>query len=365
MDLLWPGALALLLVVPALVALYVWVQRRRPRPALRYSSLSLVRAALPGQSRLRRHLPFALFATALGVLLLGLSRPVAVVSVPANQTTIVLSIDVSGSMCSTDIQPNRLLAAEAAATRFIQDQGPDTLIGIVAFGGFAEIVQAPTSDKAQLLAAIRSLTTGRRTAIGTGLLRAIDAIALVDPNVAPSITDTSTATPYAPVLPGAYVPDIIVLLTDGASNYGPLPLVAAKQAVDRGVRVYTIGFGTAAGGGLSPSCAPQFIGREPNASGAPNTAPGFGGGGGGFGPQGGGGFRRGIDEATLKAVAEMTGGEYYPAESAGELQAVFDKLPTYLITKHETQELTVVFAALALLLVGGSLGLSQAWRPLP
>lgn len=364
MDLLWPGALALLLAVPALVALYLWVQRRRPRPALRYSSLSLVREALPGQGRVRRHLPFALFAAALAVLLMGMTRPVAVVSVPANQTTILLTIDVSGSMCSTDIVPNRLLAAEAAAARFIESQGPDALIGIVAFGGYAEIVQAPTTDKAALLDAIRSLTTGRRTAIGAGLLRALDAIALVDPNVAPSITDTSTTTPPTPVLPGAYVPDIIVLLTDGASNFGPLPVVAAQQAVDRGVRVYTIGYGTAAGGRLSPSCAPQFQGREPNAPGGPNLNPGFGGGFGG-GQGGTGGFRRGIDEATLKAVAEMTGGEYYPAESADELQEVFAKLPTYLITRHETQELTVGFVALAVLLVAGSLGLAQAWRPLP
>ncbi len=370
MSLLWPGALALLLLVPALVAAYAWSQRRGSRPALRYSSLSLVREALPGSSRVRRHLPFALFAAALASLLLGMSRPVAIVSVPSSQTTILLTIDVSGSMCSTDIQPNRLLAAEAAAAKFITAQGPNALIGIVAFGGFAEIVQAPTNDRALLLDAIRSLTTGRRTAIGSGLLRAIDAIALIDPNVAPSRTDTSTTVPPTPVLPGAYVPDIIVLLTDGASNSGPLPVDAAQQAVDRGIRVYTIGFGTAGGGGLAANCAPGFVGREPNASGAPVPGGGFGGGGfggGGFGggTQGGGNFRRGIDEVTLKQVADLTGGEYYPAESAGELQAVFDKLPTYLIVKHETQELTVLLVALATLLIATSLALAQAWRPLP
>ncbi len=361
MSLLWPGALALLLLVPALVAAYAWSQRRGSRPALRYSSLSLVREALPGSSRVRRHLPFALFAAALASLLLGMSRPVVIVSVPSSQTTILLTIDVSGSMCTPDIQPNRLLAAEAAAARFIETQGPNTLIGIVAFGGFAEIVQAPTTDRDLLLAAIRSLTTGRRTAIGSGLLRAIDAIALIDPNVAPSRTGTSTTVPPTPVLPGAYVPDIIVLLTDGASNSGPLPVDAAQQAVDRGIRVYTIGFGTANAGGLPANCSPGFVGREPNASGAPVPGGGFGGGG----TQGGGNFRRGIDEVTLKQVADLTGGEYYPAESAGELQAVFDKLPTYLIVKHETQELTVLMVALATLLIATSLALAQAWRPLP
>jgi Ca-activated chloride channel family protein len=356
MGLLWPVALLLLVLVPALVGAYVWILRRRPRPALRYSSLSLVRAAAPGRSMVRRHLPFALFVAATGVMVLGMSRPVAIVSVPTGQTTIVLSIDVSGSMCSTDIAPPRLEAAEAAAARFIESQGPNTQIGIVAFGGFAEIVQSPTNDRELLLDAVKSLTTGRRTAIGTGLLKAIDAIAEVDPNVAPSRTESSTGTPPAPVLPGAYVPDIIVLLTDGASNSGPQPVDAAQQAVDRGIRVYTIGFGTAQGGAFGGVCAQQFLGREPI------FFPGFGGGG-GAPPTGG--FRRGIDEDTLKKVADLTGGQYYPAESAGELQQVFDKLPTYLIMKHEVTELSSLFMALGALLVAGAVGLGRAWRPLP
>ncbi len=364
MEFLWPGLLLLLALVPALVAVYTWAQRRRPRPALRYSSLSLVRDALPGSSRVRRHLPFGLFAIALGSLLVGMSRPAAVVSVPSGQTTIVLSIDVSGSMCASDIAPNRLLAAEAAAARFIESQGSTTLIGIVAFGGFAEIIQPPTADRELLLDAVKSLTTGRRTAIGTGLLRAIDAVALIDPNVAPSWTASSPGTPPTPVLPGAFVPDIIVLLTDGVSNTGPHPVEAAQQAVDRGIRVYTIGFGTAAGAAFEPNCARQFIGREPLGG------QGFGGGGGfggGLGPGGvpGGGFRRGIDEATLKQVADMTSGQYYPAESAGELQAVFDSLPTYLIMKHEVVELTAVLVGAAVLLLAVALALAQAWRPLP
>jgi len=362
MQILWPGFLALLLLVPLLVAGYVWAGRRRPRPALRYSSLSLVHAAAPGASRVRRHLPFALFAAALASLAIGMSRPAAVVSVPSGQTTIVLSIDVSGSMCATDIAPNRLLAAEAAAARFIEAQGDDTLIGIVAFGGYAEIVQPPTADRELLLDAVQSLTTGRRTAIGTGLLRAIDAVALSDPNVAPSWTQSSTGLPPTPVLPGAYVPDIIVLLTDGVSNTGPSPVEAAQQAVDRGIRVYTIGYGTARGAAFEPACARQFLGREPLAPGfGGGQGPGFGGGQGG----GQGGFRRGIDEVTLKQVAEMTGGEYYPAESSDELQAVFDNLPTYLIVKNEVIELSAVLVGLAMLLLAVALALAQAWRPLP
>jgi Ca-activated chloride channel family protein len=200
---------------------------------------------------------------------------------------------------------------------------------------------------------IRSLATGRRTAIGSGILTSIDAIAEVDKAVAHSQRDPQLDPPVAPVPVGAYVPDIIVLLTDGANNYGPEPLDAAQQAVDRGIRVFTIGFGTADGGAFNPECAPQFIGREPL----------FGGGGGGG--QGPGGFRRGIDEDTLKQVAEKTGGTYYPAETSAELQNVFKSLPTYLVTKNEVMEISVAFVALGVVLAAAAVLLGQAWRPLP
>jgi Ca-activated chloride channel homolog len=352
MQLLWPGFLVLLLAVAALIGLYVWALRR-PRPAgVRYSSLVLLRDALPGSSRIRRHLPFALFALALASLVFALARPVAIVSAPAGQTTIILTLDVSGSMCSTDIKPSRLLIAEEAASTFVERQSRTTQIGIVAFAGFAELVQAPTNDQEVLLDAIRSLATGRRTAIGSGILTAIDAIADIDKNVAPSVTDDTDPLPHA-VPRGAFAPAIIVLLTDGASNTGPEPLGAAQQAVDRGIRVYTIGFGTPNGAQLDPVCAPQFTGREP-----------FGGGFGGP-PTGGGGFRRGIDEETLKQVAEMTDATYYPAESAGELQKVFDELPTLLITKHDVMEISVLFVALGAVLAVLAMFLAQLWRPLP
>ena len=355
MTLLWSGALVLLVLLPLLAALYVWSLRRRRPVALRYSSLSLVREALPRTSRFRRHVPVALFLAALGSLVLALARPAAIVAVPTNQTTVMLSIDVSGSMCSTDIAPNRLEAAEAAAADFIDRQSATTQIGIVAFSGFAEVVQAPTNHRAALDDALASLLTGRRTAIGSGILSAIDAISRVDPSVAASQSDTSTTPAPTPVAPGAYAPDIIVLLTDGVSNAGPLPVDAAQQAADRGVRVYTVGFGTANGGAFSASCAPQLVGREPGG--------GFGGGGFGGGPQGA--FRRGIDEATLQQVASITGGKYYPAESAQELESVLQSLPTSLITRHETVELSVVFVAVGALVAAGAIYLGRAWRPLP
>src|SRR5437867_747697 len=208
MQFLWPGFLALLLIVPAMIGIYVWTLRRRRPSGVRYSSLSLVRTAQPGSSRLRRHLPFALFVVGLASLAVALSRPVTIVSVPAGQTTIILAIDVSGSMCSTDIDPTRLQAAEDAATSFIQRQGSTTQIGIVAFSGFAEIVQAPTNDQEVLLDAVRSLLTGRRTAIGSGILTSIDAIAEIDKTVAASQTETSSGPAPTPVPAGAYAPDI-------------------------------------------------------------------------------------------------------------------------------------------------------------
>ena len=357
MDFLWPGLLLVLGLLPLLVVLYVLAQRRRRPSGVRYSSLVLIRDALPRSSFLRRHLPFALFALALAGLAVALARPVVIASVPTNQTTIMLAIDVSGSMCSTDIPPTRIQAAEDAAAAFIRSQGSGTQIGLVAFAGFAEIVQAPTTDRQVLFDALHSLATGRRTAVGSGILAAIDAIAEIDPNVANSRTADSPGLPPTPVTKGAYAPEIIVLLTDGASNAGPKPVDAAQQAADRGVRVYTIGFGTANGGAFDANCAPFLVGREP---------PGGGGGGFGGGGQGSqGGFRRGIDEETLKQVAALTGGEYYPAESAQQLQGVFQGLPTNLITKHEVLEIGVGFVAFGALFAGLALLLGRAWRPLP
>ena len=356
MTFLWLGLLVLLGIVPILVGVYVWSQRRRRRGSARYSSLALVRDARPGSSRLRRHLPFALFAAAVAVLVIALGRPAMVLSVPSNQTTIMLAMDVSGSMCSTDILPTRLEAAEEAAIAFVNGQNARTRIGLVAFSGFAAVIQPPTSDQKALVDAIRSLTTGRRTAVGSGILASIDALAEVDPSIARSVQPGRPGTEPPPVLPGAYAADIIVVLTDGASNAGPEPVDAAQQAVNRGLRVYTIGFGSAEGGEFDPVCRRQFLGNEPGGG----FGGGFGGGGGG-----GGGFRRGIDEDTLRAVADLTGGEYFPAESAAQLEQVLAGLPTTLITKQEVVEVSAGFVGLGGLLAAFALLLGRVWRPLP
>jgi Ca-activated chloride channel family protein len=354
MSMLWPAFLLLLGLIPLIIAFYVWVLRHRRRYTVRYSSLSLLREALPRHSLLRRHLPFALFLLALSSLIVAMGRPVAIVSVPTGQVTIILTVDVSRSMCSTDISPNRLTVAQQAMLSFIQRQPPGTQIGIVAFAGFAELIQPPTTDQELLQDAVESLLTGRRTGIGNGILKSIDAIAEIDHNVAPSVSGATANDQPTPVARGAFAPDIIVVLTDGVSNVGIEPLDAARQAVDRGIRVYTIGFGTANGSTLN--CGGQFGGQF-SGGGQFGSDPQFGG--------GSSGFRRGIDEETLKQVADMTDGAYYSAESAGELQKVFEDLPTYLITRHETSEISIIFAALGATLAVMALGLALLWNPLP
>jgi Ca-activated chloride channel family protein len=343
MRFLWPGFLILLVLVPLLVGAYILMLRRR-RYAVRYSSLSLVRQAQPGSSVVRRHLPFLLLLIGIASLSIAMARPVVITSLPADQVTIIFAIDVSGSMRSTDIPPSRLVAAEQAAFSFVQKQRAGTQIGLVAFSGYGELIQPPTSDQEALQAAISSLNVGRRTAIGSGILKSLDAIAEVDPNVASSVSPTGPAVQVPPVPAGAYVPDIIVLLTDGVSNTGLDPLDAAKQAVDRGVKIYTIGFGTAHGS------LPDF--NQNGSSGGFN--------GGGFGR----GFNTAIDEVTLKKIAAMTGGTYYSASSAGELQKVLLNLPTYLIVKHQVNEVSVAFTALGALLAGIALLLALRWNPL-
>ena len=358
MSFLWPSLLILLLLVPLVIAAYMIVLRRRGRFAVRFSSLSLVREAASHQNWWRRHLPFVLFLLALTSLLLALARPVATVLVPSNKATVILALDVSRSMCSTDISPNRFEVAKDAAQEFIQEHRAGRQVGVVAFAGFAELIQTPTTDIQALNDAIENLTTARRTAIGSAILRSIDAIAEVDDRVLPSdnvsaSSGTFDLPPSNPVLS----PHIIVLLTDGASNAGPYPLAAAAQAAARGIRVYTIGYGTT--NNTSPmDCF----------DGSFDFGGGFGfDGGSGFGFEaqtGSQDFRRQLDDTTLKQVADLTGGSYYEATSASELEKVFQSLPTFVVATRETIEIGVFFTAFAAIMLFLAMLLSFRWHPL-
>lgn len=353
MSFLWSPLLVLLSIIPFIVVAYILLLRRRRKFAVRYSSLLLVREAAAHQTWLRRHLPFALYLLALTSLILALGRPVATVTVPSNQSTIILAIDVSRSMCATDVSPNRLEVAKDAAQAFVQHHRSGRQIGIVAFAGFAELVQPPTTDTRVLHSAIENLTTARRTAIGSAILRSIDAIAEVDDRIAPSdnVADSSGIFELPPS-EAELSPHIIVLLTDGSSNAGPFPLTAAAQAVSRGIRVYTIGYGTV--NNTSPMDCGDGFGDQF----------GFGWGGSQWNQQNFRDFRLQLDETTLKQIADMTGGAYYAATSADELEDVFQNLPSYVIVTRETIEVSVFFTAFAALMILLAMALSFHWHPL-
>lgn len=353
MDVLWPWFLLLLGLFPLLVAVYIWILRRRRRFTVRYSSLSLVREALSGGPNWRRHVPPALFLLGLACLVLALARPVAAVQVPLNRTSIILALDISRSMCATDIAPNRLSVAQDAALAFIDDQAAGTRIGLVAFAGFAEVVVPPTHDKEKLQEAVRNFTTSIGTAVGSATLKAIDAIAETNPAVEPSGVDLSGEAGDTERPVEDYQPDIIVLLTDGANTAGQRPLDAAQQAAGRGIRVYTIGFGTENPGQMV--CSPQQIGGS--------GYEGWGGFGGGGGWGGGGGYPRYLllDEPTLEGMAELTGGEYYRAESAEQLLDVFLNLPSQVVLQKQTTEISVLFSSLGAILLTLAVALSLAW----
>ena len=350
MSLNWPWALTALMVFPLLLGYRWWLRRRRRHGAITVSSVSLIRAALPGQSSWKRRIPVALFALGLLVLSVGATRPTANTLAPSDSSSIMLAMDVSASMCSTDVDPNRLTAAQNAARDFVRAQRNGTKIGLVVFSGIAALLVPPTTDKDSLLSAIGSLRTARGTAIGLGILAAIDAIADINPDVAP--TGVTLPTPSSPL--GDYVPDTIVVLTDGANTQGVDPVTAASQAAARRVRIYTIGFGT-----TQPApfvCSPDQIG---------SGSFGFGGGQGrGFG---GGGFGNGrnpqtIDEDALNQVASITGGKYFQAKDAKELNDVFMNLPNSIVLQHKHQEITVWFALVGALFVLIAVGLAQWWN---
>ncbi|NIP70529.1 MAG: VWA domain-containing protein, partial [Planctomycetales bacterium] len=253
--------------------------------------------------------------------------------VPLSRTTIILALDISRSMCATDVFPNRLTVAQEAASAFIEDQPGGTQIGIVAFADFAELVVPPTNDKEVLQEAIRNLKTSLGTAIGSATLKAIDAIAEINTDVAPSGLNLSAEQPGSGLEGEEYLPDIIVLLTDGANTRGPRPIDAAQQAADRQVRVYTIGFGTTEPKELV--CSAEQLGTDA-------FREGFGG---GFVTSN---FRRFLvlDEPTLQAVADITGGSYFRAENADQLVEVFLDLPSQIVLQSERVEVSVAFAAL-------------------
>lgn len=331
----WPDALWSLLAVPALVAAYLWFLQRRKRNAVRLASIALVRQAMGKGPGWRRHLPPALLLLAVGVLLLATARPVAKLKLPSNQQTIILAMDVSGSMRAADVKPNRITAAQEAAKSFVAALPRHVRIGVVSFAGTAAVVQAPTLSREDVVAAIDRFQLQRGTAIGSGLVlslatifpeEGIDLSQITGQRLMPG--EQKAKKPFTPVEPGSYPSAAVILLTDGQRTTGPDPIEAAKMAAEHGVRVYTVGVGTKGG---------EVIGFE------------------------GWSMRVRLDEDTLKAIANMTRANYFYAGTAEDLKQVYDALSSRLVVETHETEVSFLFAAAGALLSVLAAGFSLWW----
>lgn len=337
MIFLWHHALWLLLALPAAAGAYALLRRRRGNEAvLRYAAFLLPAEAMRAGVRLGSHVPALLLLTALIALLLSIARPVLVTTAPATEGTIVLLIDVSISMAAGDVAPTRLAAAQAAARAFVAAQPRDVYIGVVAFGGEADVVQLPTTNRGDILAALDRLELQRYTAIGNGIMAAlltlvptadiprgydvfgtgrqppgIRAIPLIDAHEA-------AAAPHKPLRPGSYLSAAIILVSDGLGTMGVPAPQAAKMAADHGVRIYSVGVGTLYGG------IANIEGWEP--------------------------IHAEFDEENLIKVADITRGEYFLARDADKVATIYEKLGRRVILRKTESEITVLFIAIAALL---------------
>ncbi len=341
MTFLWPEMLWLLLIVPLLVAGYFYLLRRKQESALRYASLSMVKEAI-GAQRFRRHIPPLLFLLALIAMLVAVARPAAVVTLPSQHQTIILTMDVSGSMRAVDVQPNRISAAQAAAKAFVAEQPSNVRIGVVSFAATASVVQTPTQNRDDIIAAIDRFQLQRGTAIGSGIIvslatifpdAGIDVSSLIYGRYASRGVPLDQAgkaekPPFKPVPPGSYTSAAIILLTDGQRTTGPDSMEAARMAADRGVRIFTVGIGTTKG---------ETIGYE------------------------GWSMRVRLDEDTLKAIADVTRGQYFYAGTATDLKKVYESLNSRFLLEKKDMEISALFAAAAALTGLVSALLSLLW----
>jgi Ca-activated chloride channel family protein len=327
----WPEFLWLLAALPALAVLYFYVLRRKKKFALRYSNLALVKEAMRGASW-RRHVPPLLLGLALALLIAAVARPSAVMTLPSQHETVILAMDVSGSMRASDVEPNRLAAAQAAAKSFIGDQPDSVRIGIVAFAGTATVAQAPTRSKEDLYAAIDRFQLQRATAIGSAI---IVSLATLFPDGGYDVASFSYGAEkrkppanFKPVPPGSYGSAVIILLTDGQRTTGPDSVMAARLAADRGVRIFTVGVGTPEG---------KIVGFD------------------------GWSMHVRLDEETLRAISDLTRGEYFYAGNAVDLKKIYQSMNTRLVMETKKTEVGAFFSAAAALVVLVAGLLSLAW----
>ncbi len=338
MTFLWPTLLWSLALLPALVVLYVWLLRKRRRSTVRLASVAVAKAALGKGPGWRRHVPPLLMLLAVATLLVAMARPLAVLTLPLSQRTIILAMDVSGSMRATDVQPSRIVAAQEAAKTFVNELPREVRVGIVSFAGTAAVAQAPTNSREDIIAAIDRFQLQRATATGSGIILSLATLfpdagieieqATGQRNMPAPLGEKKEKKEFTPVAPGSYTSAAIIMLTDGQRTTGPDPIDAAKMAADRGVRVYTVGIGTTAG---------ETIGFE------------------------GWSMRVRLDEATLKNIALLTQAEYFYAGTAQDLKKVYQSLSSRLVVEKKETEITAFFAAAGALLALLGAGLSVWW----
>ena len=338
MNFLWLDVLWALAALPLLVWAYLALLRKRKRQVVTLPSLGLVKQAMGKGPGWRRHVPPALLLAALAVLLLAAARPVAKLKLPSVQETIVLAMDVSGSMRATDVQPNRLVASQEAAKAFVAGLPRTVRIGVVSFAGTAAVVQPPTFNRDDVVAAIDRFQLQRGTAIGSGLVLSlatlfpderIDLSQITGQRAMPAAPGEQKAKkPFTPVEPGSFSSGAVILLTDGQRTTGPDPMEAAKMAAERGVKVYTVGIGTKAG---------ETIGFE------------------------GWSMRVRLDEDTLKNIANATRANYFYAGTAEDLKQVYQGLSSRLVVETKETEVTALFALLGAVLAVLAGGLSVWW----
>jgi len=330
MSFIWSSLLYLLILVPLLVWLYFRSQRERRAMASRYGSLGIVQEPNKKSSR-RRHIPALFFLLGITVLITSAARPQATVMVPKLEGTVILTFDVSGSMAADDIKPTRMEAAKAAARAFVNSQPSNVSIGVVAFSDGGLAVQPPTSERSETLATIDRLVPRRGTSVGNGILVALNTIVVSEGGESFLSTNNPSEPPVdapATVPEGWYPSAVIVLLSDGENNQDPDPVAVSDLAANLGVRVYTIGVGSTEG--------------------APLKIEGFT-------------IVSRLDEATLQAVADNTGGQYYNASSEEDLSRVYRDLQPKLSIKPENIEITSLFAGAGMLLFLLAGALSLLW----
>ena len=335
MSFLWPQALLLLLLLPLAVAAYVGLERRRRGRLAELGSLGMaVGSPGPdgrgdGRRRVRRWLAASLVLAGVTTLIVALGRPQAIVGLPRQEGIVVLGFDVSASMAADDMAPTRMEAAKAAASAFVRRQPEGVVIGVVAFSDSGLTVQVPTRDQAAVLAAIERLRPQRGTSLDQGVSVALQAILATEEDEVRGYYTSRSPEPLPSVEPveaGSHGSAVVVLLTDGEATSDRDPLAGAETAAIMGVRVHTVGVGSARGTVLDV----EWLRVHTQ-----------------------------LDEATLRAIADLTRGTYQHADTAAELQHVYDTLDTRLAIRTEAMEVTalVTVLGLVLLLVGGVAGL--------